>query len=71
MSKWRRFLISFGLVRATEAEHIEMCPWCRAAIKREKEKPPTSCTVCDGAGCPDCCQECEGKGCAKCEKEKQ
>jgi len=30
----------------------------------------TVCTVCDGAGCPDCCQECEGKGCAKCEKER-
>lgn len=39
----------------------------RIALERET---PTSCTVCDGAGCPDCCQECQGRGCPKCEKER-
>lgn len=36
------------------------------AIEREAAQ---NCTVCDGAGCPDCCQDCAGRGCGMCEKE--
>jgi len=56
----------------------KFCPYCGHALKEIPAKfdewgdliCDTVCTVCDGAGCPDCCQECEGKGCAKCEKER-
>ena len=37
MSKLRKILVFFGLVRMTEEEHIQHCPWCRAAIRNEKK----------------------------------